>query len=284
MRGKVCLVTGGNGGIGRATVRGMAALGATVLLASRDPRRGEEARRGCPGAVEVVELDLASLASVRACAAAVRAAHDHLDVLVCNAGVWSRRRRTTADGFELTFGVNHLGHFLLVHQLLDLLRASGAARIVIVSSNEHRRGRMEWDDLMFERRRYGGPTAYRQSKLANVLHAAALAGRLAGTGVTANALHPGVVATALARDYPQPLIKLLNLVLLSPEDGARTSIHLASAPELATVSGAYFEKCRETRPADRALDRASQDRLWKLSERLVGVSRSPAPPGDRGTA
>ena len=284
MHGKVCLVTGGNGGIGEATVRGLAALGATVLLAARDRARGEEARRRCPGAVQVVELDLASLASVRACAAAVGAAHGRLDVIVCNAGVWSRRRRTTADGFELTFGVNHLGHFLLVDQLLDLLRASAAGRIVIVSSNEHRRGRIEWDDLMVERRRYGGPTAYRQSKLANVLHAAALARRLAGTGVTANALHPGVVATALARDYPQPLIKLLNLVLLSPEDGARTSIHLASAPELAAVSGAYFEKCRPTRPAERALDPADQDRLWQLSEQLVGVSRSPAPPPGRGTA
>lgn len=269
MRGKVCLVTGATGGIGQATARALAARGATVLLGARDRRRGEQARRDCPGAVEVIELDLASLASVRACAAAVRAAHDRLDVLVLNAGVWSRRRRTTADGFELTFGVNHLGHFLLVHQLLDLLRASAPARVVIVSSNEHRRGHMDWDDLMFERRRYRGPTAYRQSKLANVLHAAALARRLAGSGVTANALHPGVVATALARDYPQPLIKILNLVLLSPDEGARTSLHLASAPELAAVTGAYFEKCRATRAAPAARDPAAQDRLWDLSARLV---------------
>ncbi len=263
MRGRVCLVTGASGGIGKATARGLAAMGATVLWAARDRAR-------CEG--EVVDLDLASLASVRAAAARVRAAHGRLDVLVCNAGVWSRQRRTTADGFELTFGVNHLGHFLLVRELEDLLRASAPARVVIVSSNEHRRGRIDWDDLMFERRRYGGPTAYRQSKLANLLHAGALARRLAGSGVTANALHPGVVATALARDYPQPLIKLLNLVLLSPEEGARTSLHLASAPELAGVTGAWFEKCREVRAAPRALDVSAQDRLWSVSERLVGAA------------
>lgn len=271
MTGKVCLVTGGTGGIGKATVRGLAALGATVLLGARDRTGGEAVRRDLAGAIEVVAMDLASLASVRAAAAAVRAAHDRLDVLVCNAGVWSRERRTSADGFELTFGVNHLGHFLLVHQLLDLLRAAAPARIVIVSSNEHRRGRMEWDDLMFERRRYRGPTAYRQSKLANVLHAGALARRLAGSGVTANALHPGVVATDLARDYPQPLIKLLNLVLLSPEQGARTSLRVATAPELATTTGAYFEKGRASAASPRALDTAAQDRLWSLSERLVGA-------------
>ncbi|HEY8146367.1 MAG TPA: SDR family NAD(P)-dependent oxidoreductase [Kofleriaceae bacterium] len=263
MRGRVCLVTGASGGIGKATARGLAALGATVISAARDRTR-------CEG--EFVELDLASLASVRAGAAAVRAAHGRLDVLVCNAGVWARQRRTTADGFELSFGVNHLGHFLLVHQLLDLLTASAPARVVIVSSNEHRRGRIEWDDLMFERRRYGGPTAYRQSKLANVLHAGALARRLAGSGVTANALHPGVVATALARDYPQPLIKILNLVLLSPEEGARTSVHLATAPELAAVTGAYFEKSRESHAAPRALDTADQDRLWEVSAHLVGIA------------
>jgi len=280
MTGKVCLVTGGNGGIGKATVRGLAGLGATVLLGARDRGRGEAARRSIDGAVEVVEMDLASLASVRAAAAAVRAARDRLDLLVLNAGVWSRERRTTADGFELTFGVNHLGHFLLVHELLDLL--SAPSRIVVVSSNEHYRGRMEWDDLQLERRRYRGRTAYRQSKLANLLFTGALARRLAGSGVTANALHPGVVATDLARDYPQPLIKLLNLVLLTPEQGARTTLHVATAPELAEVTGAYFEKQRARPASPHALDRAAQDRLWSLSEHLVGVTAS-APRGSRGT-
>ena len=268
MRGRVCLVTGASGGIGKATARGLAALGATVVSAARDRAR-------CDG--EFVELDLASLTSVRACAAAVRAAHQRLHVLVLNAGVWARTRRTTADGFEQSFGVNHLGHFLLVHELAELLRASAPARIVVVSSNEHRRGRIEWDDLMFERRRYRGRVAYRQAKLANVLFAFALARRLADAGVTANALHPGVVATALARDYPQPLIKLLNLVLLTPDEGAKTSIHLATAPELATATGAYFEKSRESHAAPRALDPADQDRLWTLSERLVGISPAPRP-------
>jgi len=263
VRGRVCLVTGASGGIGKATARGLAALGATVISAARDHSR-------CQG--DFVELDLAFLASVRACAAAVRAAHQRLDVLVLNAGVWSRERRTTADGFELSFGVNHLGHFLLVHELRDLLRASAPARVVVVSSNEHRRGRIDWDDLMFERRRYRGAAAYRQSKLANVLFAFALARRLGAAGVTANALHPGVVATDLARDYPQPLIKLLNLVLLSPEQGAATSLHLATAPELATVTGAYFEKSRERHASSRALDPTDQDRLWNLSCRLLGLS------------
>jgi len=228
-------------------------------------------------------MDLASLASVRAAAAAVRAAGDRLDLLVLNAGVWSRERRTTADGFELTFGVNHLGHFLLVHELLDLLRASAPARIVVVSSNEHYRGRMGWDDLEFEHRRYGGVTAYRQSKLANVLFANALARRLAGSGVTANSLHPGVVATGLSRDYPAVLVKIINLVLLTPEKGARTTLHVATAPELADVTGAYFEKERPRPASPRALDEADQERLWTLSERLLGLTPS-APPAPRGTA
>ncbi len=280
MNGTLCLVTGGTGGIGKETVRGLARLGARVLLGARDRARGEAARRDIAGAVDLVELDLASLASVRAAAAAVRADHARLDVLVLNAGVWSRERRTTADGFELTFGVNHLGHFLLVHELLDLLRAP--ARIVVVSSNEHYRGRMEWDDLMFQRRSYRGRAAYRQSKLANLLFTGALARRLA-TGVTANALHPGVVATELARDYPQALIKLLNLVLLTPEQGARTTLHLASAPELAAVTGAYFEKSRARPASPRAVDPAAQDRLWSLSERLVGLTAT-APPAPGGRA
>ncbi len=285
MTGKVCLVTGGNGGIGAATVRGLAALGATVLLGARDRERGEAAGRAIDGAVEVVQIDLASLASVRAAAASVRAARGRLDVLVLNAGVWSRERRSTADGFELTFGVNHLGHFLLVHELLDLLRASAPARIVVVSSNEHYRGRIDWDDLHFERRRYRGPAAYRQSKLANLLMTGALARRLEGTGVTANAVHPGVVATDLARDYPQPLIKLLNLVLLTPEKGARPSLYLATAPELAATTGAYFDKQRPRPASAHAVDRAAQDRLWTLSERLVGVTPLPsAPPAPRGRA
>jgi NAD(P)-dependent dehydrogenase (short-subunit alcohol dehydrogenase family) len=266
MTGKLCLVTGGNTGIGKATVRGLARLGATVLLASRDRARGEAARAEIGGAVEVLDLDLASLASVRRAAAEVRA-RGRLDVLVCNAGVWTRRRSTTRDGFELTFGVNHLGHFLLVQELVDLLRASAPSRVVVVSSNEHYRGEMVWGDLMFERRAYRGPTAYRQSKLANLLFTAALARRLEGSGVIANALHPGVVTTELAREYPRAIMKLVDLFLVSPEEGARTSLHLASAP--VAVSGRYFVRCREKRPSARALDQADQERLWRLSEQLI---------------
>lgn len=274
MSTKVVIITGSNTGIGKETARGLARDGARVVMACRDTQKAEAARAdivattGNSG-VEVMALDLGSKASIRAFAAAFRAKYDRLDVLVDNAGLWPTTRSTTADGLETTFGVNHVGTFLLTQELLPVLKASAPSRIVVLSSALHYRGKMEWDDLMFERRAYSGTTAYNQSKLANVLFTKALARRLAGTGVTVNAVHPGVVATELARDYPRILLKIASLFLLTPEKGAACSLHVATAPELAGVSGEYFEKSRAKIASKAALDEADQERLWKLSEELA---------------
>ncbi|WP_437708358.1 SDR family oxidoreductase [Sorangium sp. So ce448] len=274
MNGKVCIVTGGNTGIGKETARGLAQRGAKVVLACRDTGRGEAARDDIARStgrkdVEVIALDLGSKASIRAFGERFRAAHERLDVLVNNAGVWRSARGTTEDGIEATFGVNHVGTWLLTQDLLPLLKKSAPSRVVVLSSKLHYRGRMDWEDLQFERRKYGTTAAYSQSKLANVLFTKALARRLEGTGVTVNAVHPGVVRTDLMRDYPKLLTKLFNLFLLTAEQGAECSLHVATAPELAGVTGEYFEKSRIKPAAAEALDEAAQERLWALTEALA---------------
>jgi NAD(P)-dependent dehydrogenase (short-subunit alcohol dehydrogenase family) len=275
MQGNVCIVTGSNTGIGKETARGLAQRGATVVLACRDVEKATAARDDIAKStgrsdVEVEALDLGSAASIRAFAARFKAKHARLDVLVNNAGLWLTSRATTKEGFESTFGVNHLGTFLLTQELLPVLKASAPSRVVVLSSALHYQGKMVWDDLQFERRKFSGPAAYNQSKLANVLFTKALARRLEGTGVTVNAVHPGVVATELSRDYPKLLVKLFHLFLLSPEKGAACSLHVATAPELSKVTGEYFEKSRIKLAAKAALDEAAQERLWKLSEDLLG--------------
>lgn len=275
MNGKVCVVTGGNTGIGKETARGLAQRGATVVLACRDVGKAEAARDDIArttgrGDVEVIALDLGSKASIRAFGEQLRAKHDRLDVLVNNAGVWQRWRRTTKDGIEATFGVNHVGTWLLTQELLPLLKRSAPSRIVVLSSKLHYRGQMGWDDLQFERRKFGSLAAYSQSKLANVLFTKALSRRLEGTGVAVNAVHPGVVATELARDSPKLVMKIVQLFMLTPEQGAACSLNVATAPELAGVTGEYFEKSRIKPAATAALDEAAQERLWKLTEALAG--------------
>ncbi len=274
MQGKVCIVTGSNTGIGKETARGLAQRGATVIMACRDVAKATAARDDIAATtgrkdVEVEALDLGSVKSIRAFAERFKARHTRLDVLVNNAGVWLTSRATTAEGFESTFGVNHLGTFLLTQELLPLLKASAPSRVVVLSSKLHYSGKMVWDDLQYERRKFSGPSAYNQSKLANVLFTIALAKRLEGTGVTVNAVHPGVVATELSRNYPKLLVKIFNLFLLTPEKGAACSLHVATAPELSKVSGEYFEKSQIKLAAKGALDEAAQERLWKLSETLL---------------
>jgi NAD(P)-dependent dehydrogenase (short-subunit alcohol dehydrogenase family) len=281
MQGKIAIVTGSNTGIGKETARGLAARGATVILACRDMAKAEAARDDIARTtgrddVKTMALDLGSKASIRAFAEQFKSSHERLDVLVNNAGVWSTSRRTTADGFESTFGVNHLATFLLTRELLPLLEKSAPSRVVVLSSALHYRARMDWDDLQFERRGYGGSAAYNQSKLANVLFTLALARRLEGTGVTVNAVHPGVVATELVRDLPKLLVKLFHLFLLTPEKGAACSLHVAASPEAAEVTGRYFEKSKTKTPAKVAQDRDAQERLWALSEQLLGLSATEA--------
>ena len=275
MEGKVCIVTGSNTGIGKETARGLAQRGATVVLACRDVEKASAARDEIAKStgrsdVTVEALDLGSVASIRAFAARFKEKHTRLDVLVNNAGLWLMAPATTKEGFESTFGVNHLGTFLLTQELLPLLKASAPSRVVVLSSKLHYQGKMVWDDLQFERRKFSGTSAYNQSKLANVLFTKALARRLEGTGVTVNAVHPGVVATELSRAFPKVLAKIFNFFLITPEQGAACSLHVATAPELSKVTGEYFEKSRIKLASKAARDEAAQERLWALSESLLG--------------
>jgi NAD(P)-dependent dehydrogenase (short-subunit alcohol dehydrogenase family) len=279
MQGRVVIVTGANTGIGKETARALARMGATVVLACRDVAKGEAARLDIAQTtrrddIAVMTLDLGDFASIRAFARDFRERYGRLDVLVNNAGLHTRKRTTTKDGFESTFGVNHIGTALLTMELLDLSKKSAPSRIVVVSSDLHYRGKVDWSDLQSERHRYNGIAAYNQSKLANVLFTKALARRLAGTGVTVNALHPGVVATELTRAYPGPLVALWQLFLLTPAQGAECTVHVASAPGLAQVTGEYFEKSRIKPASGDARDPNAQEKLWALTMDIVGRSRA----------
>lgn len=278
MQEKTVVVTGANQGIGKAAAVALAAKGARVILVARNREKGERARAEVDaagaGGAELVVADLSSQAEVRRAAAEIKAKHDRLDVLVNNAGVFVPERHTTADGLEETFALNHLGYFLLTRELLDLLKESGPSRIVNVSSEAHRGARMHWDDLQFERTKYGGFKVYGQSKLANVLFTYELARRLEGTKVTANCLHPGVIGSGFGQTYGgamSVLVKIARPFMLTPEEGARTTVHLASSPDVEGVSGKYFSKCKPVRSNPLSYDEQSQHKLWALSEELVKV-------------
>ena len=274
MSSRTCLITGATSGIGRATALALAGMGADLVLLCRDRARGEEtaaaARAAGAPAVELLIADLGVQAEVRRAAAEFLAGGRPLHVLINNAGVVNLQRTLTADGLEATFAVNHLAYFLLTTLLLDRLRASAPARIVNVSSDAHRFGPLDFDDLMNERR-YRAMRVYGQSKLANILFTAELARRLEGSGVTVNSLHPGAVATRLGTNngaWARALIRLLRPFFRTPDGGAATSIHLATAPELAGVSGRYFANRREKTPSAAARDPEAARRLWEVSERL----------------
>ncbi len=280
MEGKVAVITGGNSGIGKATAVALARAGADILIAARDDARGrkavEEIRRlAGSDLVDLVVFDLGDLRSVRRGASEILDRSGRIDVLLNNAGLVLSSRTVTEDGFETTFGVNHLGPFYLTGLLIDRLVASAPSRVVNVSSSAHRQvsGGLDFDDLQAERI-YNGIQVYARSKLANILFTTELARRLDGTGVTVNAVHPGVVATGYGRDGDTNGIVSLGLTLirpfvLSPEKGSRTLVYLASSPEVARESGSYFSSCRKRQPSAAALDADSARRLWSVSEELV---------------
>jgi retinol dehydrogenase-14 len=287
MRGSTVLVTGGTGGIGLATASGLAGLGARVGIVGRDPGRAadaaDEIRRSAPGArVDTFVADLSSQSEVRRLADEVLASYPRLDVLVNNVGGYWAHRHVTADGLEHTFALNHLAPFLLTHLLRGLLVTSAPARVVTVSSGAQSMGRIDFDDLQGERD-YDGQRAYNQSKLANVLFTYELARRLEGTGVTANVLHPGVVRTRFGQEdsgrWMRLLLPVVRPFLKSPERGARTSVHLASAPELAGVSGRYFANSAPRKSSARSYDAQVATRLWETSAELTGLARVPGEGG-----
>lgn len=270
--GKTVLLTGATGGIGAELARGLARAGARVVLACRDVERGEAVARELGTGKRAASppivrpLELASLASVRELARWAQGELPRVDALIHNAAVWSRQRRLTADGFELTFGVNHLAPFALTTALLPLLRQS-RARVVTVSSGMHGRGKLAWDDLMQAQGGFNGTRAYQQSKLASVMFALTLA-RRSGAALVSHALHPGVVRTALTRDYPE-LWKVAPPGQTTAAVAAANVLRLVADPALARTTGRYFNGDREQLPARAALVAADQDRLWTVSEQLV---------------
>jgi len=277
MQGKICMVTGANSGIGKATALALAQMGATVVMVCRDRARGEEARseitmKSRNNAVDLLQADLSSQQSIRQLVGNFQHHYTHLHVLINNAGAaFPGRRRETVDGLEMTFAVNYLAPFLLTNLLLDLLTASAPARIVNVSSAAHKSGSIQLDDLQAEKL-YRPLRTYPQAKLAVVLFTYELARRLQGTGVTANCLHPGFVATNFAQSDGEPavrlLVKLIGSFGTSPEKGAKTSIYLASSPDVEGVTGTYFVKSIPKRSAAISYDESLQRQLWEQSAKL----------------
>jgi len=276
LAGRTFLITGANTGIGLATAKELAARGGRVLVTARTAEKAENAVaaiRSATGSksVSYLLLDLADLDSVRACAAAFLALDEPLHVLVNNAGM-AGRQGVTNQGFELAFGVNHLGHFALTMALLDRLRASVPSRIVAVSSDSHYAAKgIDFGEL---RRRGHGMTGMHQyavSKLCNVLFAQELARRQAGTGLTTYALHPGVVASDIWRRVPAPARALLKRRMLSTEDGARTSVYCATSPDVAADSGLFYDKCAERQPSNAATPELAAE-LWRHSEEWTAGS------------
>lgn len=289
MTGKTVVITGGNSGIGKETAVALAGAGARTLITARHRGRGEAAvadirSRSGSDVVDLVVFDLGDLGSVRAGAADIVERCPRLDVLVNNAGVVLSDRRLTVDGFESTFAVNHLGPFLLTQLLLDRVTSSAQGRVVNVSSTAHsgaRRG-LDFDDLQ-STKNYGAMRVYAMSKLANIYFTTELARRVAATAVTVNCLHPGTVATGYGRDGDSSGLLAFGLKVIKPfslsaTQGARTSVYLASSPEVAGVSGKYFIKGRERQPSKVARDADAARRLWDLSTQLIAEAgtRTPA--------
>lgn len=282
LRGRVCVVTGASSGMGLVTARALAAEGATVVLVCRDAGRGEAARAGlAPGEHELVLADLASQRQVRDAAAEIAARHERVDVLVNNAGSILARHETTEDGVERTLAANYLAHFLLTELLLDRLRAAAPARIVNVTSRTGR-AQLELDDLDFTRRKYSAWAAATQSKLATLIWTMELAARLDGSGVTANAVHPGLARTGVARELPWAVRTLLNVFSTTAEKGARTAIRAAASPELDGANGRFFgPRGKELPLPAQARDDDVRRQLWETSEQLVQEATSSTSPAVR---
>jgi NAD(P)-dependent dehydrogenase (short-subunit alcohol dehydrogenase family) len=283
LSGKVALITGSNTGIGKETAAELAQMGARVVIAARNPDKAAAAvkavnERAGAARAEAMPLDLASFASVRLLAEQFAGTYDRLDILINNAGGVLASRRTTEDGHETQFQVNHLGHFLLTHLLKDTLTRSAPSRVVNVASDAHRSAKqgLHIDDLDWEVRKYKGMQAYSETKLMNILFTRELARRWDGTGVTANSLHPGFVATKFGKEGDLSWWGNIGMPLTRPfqisvTKGAATSVYLASSPDVADITGQYFTKCKVVAPTRYALDDDMAARLWEISAEITGV-------------
>ncbi len=276
LKGKTALVTGGTNGIGKMTARELARMGANVTIVSRSPEKcastAEAIKAETGNPVEWIAADLSTLAGIREAAATFEQRHTRLEILVNNAGALFVRRQVTVDGYEMTMALNHLNYFLLTNLLLDTIKTSAPARIINVSSDANMRGRIDFEDLQGERH-YNGMRAYSQSKLANVLFTYELARRLAGTGVTVNAVHPGFVGTGFARNNGILYnfgMGVLGKFIRQPEKGAQTSVYLASSPEVEGVTGKYFYDCKEIPSNPLSYDTSLAEKLWQVSLDMTG--------------
>ena len=275
MSGKTVIVTGANSGIGKATAMALAQMGTHVVMVCRDRVRGEQAQQDinaqASGGVELLIADLASQQQIRRIAAEFLSKGRSLHALVNNAGVTLNERSETEDGIETTFAINHLAPFLLTSLLLDVLQQSAPSRVVTVSSAAHLFGTIDFNDINSQHG-YGGLRVYGASKLANILFTTELARRMERTGVTANSLHPGSVATNFGRNNGGPLrmmVKMMAPLMRSPARGAETSIYLAASPDVEGVTGRYFFNSREKRPSKAARDERDAGRLWRISEEMT---------------
>ncbi len=279
MKGKTVLVTGATDGIGRETARVLAGKGARILIAGRNPERCletvEAINRDTPGADAMSFVaDLSSLKAIERLAEEVRKFAGKIDVLVNNAGAMFTKRQVSADGIEMTLALNHVGYFALTHRLLELLKANAPARIVCVASGAHQGATLNFDNLEMTRG-YSGWRQYQNSKLANIYFTRSLAKRLEGTGVTVNCLHPGFVASSFGNNNTG-LFKTMfsvakNIGAIPVPEGAKTSVYLASSPEVEGVSGQYFDKCKAVSPSQAAQDDAAAERLWAWSVSKTGL-------------
>jgi NAD(P)-dependent dehydrogenase (short-subunit alcohol dehydrogenase family) len=277
MQGKVCVITGATSGIGLVAAERLGAMGVRLVLVGRDKARGEAAlaglRRKIPGVAATIHYaDLSRLSEMNRLGAEIAAAEPRIDVLVNNAGAMFSERSVTEDGLERTFALNHMAYFVLTERLRERLVPSAPARVVSVASAAHGGRTLDFDDLQ-SARGYRGFAVYGRSKLANILFTRELARRLAGTGVIANCLHPGFVATRFGENNGilfRVGLQIARPFALTPEQGAETIVYLASSPDVAATTGAYFVKCKVARPSRAAQDDAAARRLWEESERLAG--------------
>lgn len=281
MQNTVCIITGATSGIGKATAMGLAKMGANVVIIGHDMEQGENAQNeiksksGNPN-VDLLLADLSSQAEIRKLAEDIKARYTTLEVFINNAGIAPIKRSVTAEGIERVFAVNYLAPFLLTNLLLERLKASAPARVVNVAGDFHRKAKIQFDDLMSEND-YNGIRANNQAKLALILFTYELARRLDGTGVTANCLHPGAVATdGPLKDpdlpaFSRSMYKVVRLFFASPEKGAETSIYLSTSPDVEKVSGKYFIKKIPVESSPESYDKEIARRLWKISEELTGL-------------
>ena len=280
MIGKICLVTGGTNGIGKATAQALAQMGATVVIVGRDAQKAAQVSKEIQAAsgnqnVDWLLADLSSQKDIRHLVTEFKSRYSQLHVLINNAGGTFMTRQLSVDGIEMTFALNHLAYFLVTNLLLDTIKASSPGRIINVSSDAHSGGKIEFDNLQGERS-YSGIGPYGNSKLANILFTIELARRLVGTGVTVNVLHPGLVSTGFGKNNPGLLMKIMGVVIpliaRSPEKGAETSIYLASSPAVQNITGKYFVDCKVTQPAPQATESAVAGKLWDVSAEMVHLA------------